>query len=134
MFTAKINLNSRYDPELTYGHKKRVDRPRFQPHYALYQHKVLSFEAYFKIGIFGSPDEYFRVRRVFINYYLEDDTMSVMEPKILNCGFPQGKLVKRHKIPNPSKGGRCYSWKDLNVGMDVGESDTITLLLSIQMK
>lgn len=87
----------------------------------MYHQKILRFEAYFKTGIYNSPDEHCRVRRVFIYYYLEDDTMSIGEPKVPNCGFKQGKLVRRHRIPNPSKCGSYYSWKDLNVGIDLGE-------------
>ena len=41
-----------------------------------------------------SPAEYFRVRPVDIYYYLEDDSISVVEPHVENSGMPQGKDFK----------------------------------------
>ncbi|XP_058793683.1 EF-hand domain-containing protein 1-like [Phymastichus coffea] len=107
-------------PELTYGRPRGYnlfEHQRFQPHYALYARKCLSFDAYFKQSVHGSPLEYYRVRRVRIIYYLEDDTMMVSEPKVENVGFLQGKLVKRHRIPRSN--GEAYHWKDLNVGINL---------------
>jgi hypothetical protein len=34
------------------------------------------------------PNENYRVRKCMIYYYLEDDTMHIMEPKIENSGIP----------------------------------------------
>jgi hypothetical protein len=53
----------------------------FKPHYALYDQKCLTFKAFFKQGVVESPNEYYRVRHVNIIYFLEDDTITVMEPK-----------------------------------------------------
>lgn len=52
--------------------------------------QVLKFNAYFKQTVHESPDEYFRVRPVEIFYYLEDDSISVVEPHVENSGMPQG--------------------------------------------
>lgn len=68
--------------------------------------------------MFNSPDEHFRIRYVNIIYFLEDDTISVIEPPVDNAGFLQGKLVSRGKIAKNVKGDTLY-WKDLNVGIDV---------------
>ena len=46
--------------------------------------QVLTYDAYFKQTVHESPQEYYRVRCVKIYYYLEDDTMSVVEPAIEN--------------------------------------------------
>ena len=53
--------------------------------------QVLKYNAFFKQTVHESPDEYFRVRPVDIFYYLEDDSISVVEPHVENSGMPQGK-------------------------------------------
>ena len=45
---------------------------------------MLRFDAYFKQTVHESPNEYFRIRDVRIYYYLEDDSISVVEPAIEN--------------------------------------------------
>ena len=52
---------------------------------------MLRFNAYFKQTVHESQNEYFRVRPVDIYYYLEDDSIAVIEPHVENCGMPQGK-------------------------------------------
>ena len=47
--------------------------------------------------------------------------MAVVEPKVENAGFDQGKLVRRDKVPKMDKEGEWYHWKDLNVGMNLGK-------------
>lgn len=56
--------------------------------------QVLRFNAYFKQTVHESPAEYFRVRPVDIYYYLEDDSISVVEPHVENSGMPQGTDFK----------------------------------------
>lgn len=73
----------RYDPSLTYGRTRSLALPQFMPHFALYAQKCLTFKAFFKQSIHESPLEYYRVRQVNIIYFLEDDTITVMEPRIL---------------------------------------------------
>ncbi|XP_017777691.1 PREDICTED: EF-hand domain-containing protein 1-like [Nicrophorus vespilloides] len=107
-----------YDPSLTYGRTRAKAPPLYLPHYALYDQKCLTFKAFFKQSVFESPAEYFRVRHVNIIYFLEDDSMTVMEPKTANSGFDQGRLVKRGKIPKTDH-GEVWHWKDLNVGIDI---------------
>lgn len=110
------------DPALTYGRAKLPERPRFIPHYVQYERKCLRLEAYFKQGIFGSADESFRVRKVRLLYYLEDDTLAVFEPRLDNVGFNQGKLVRRSKVPKPDEPNCYYHWKDLNIAINIGET------------
>lgn len=52
---------------------------------------MLRFNAYFKQTVHESKDEYFRVRPVDIFYYLEDDSIAVIEPHVENSGMPQGE-------------------------------------------
>lgn len=72
----------RFDPSLIYGRTKSPTLPQFTPHYVLYDQKCLTFKAYFKQSVIESPDEFFRVRYVNIIYFLEDDTITVIEPKV----------------------------------------------------
>lgn len=72
----------RFDPSLTYGRTKSPALPQFIPHYVLYDQKCLTFKAFFRHSVVESPIEFFRVRYVNIIYFLEDDTITVMEPKI----------------------------------------------------
>ncbi|XP_044577876.1 EF-hand domain-containing protein 1-like [Cotesia glomerata] len=106
-----------YDPSLTYGRSKGYAYRQVIPHYVLYAQKCLNFKAFFRQSVPNSPAEYHRIRHVNIIYFLEDDTMSVMEPAVDNAGFKQGRLVRRGKIPKIN--GEFYHWKDLNIGIDL---------------
>lgn len=68
--------------------------------------------------ILYSPEEEYRIRPVVIHYYLEDDTMCIIEPTVENSGIPQGKRLKRQHLPKNER-GQHYQWKDLNLGMDL---------------
>jgi len=61
--------------------------------------QVLRFKAWFKETVHESPIEHYRVRPVDIFYYLEDDSMAVVEPVVENSGLPQGitRLLQTHK-------------------------------------
>ncbi|XP_014615823.1 PREDICTED: EF-hand domain-containing protein 1-like [Polistes canadensis] len=107
-----------YDPSLTYGRVRDYGYQRFVPHYALFAQKCLRFKAFFRQGVFHSPNEHFRIRHVYIIYFLEDDTLCVMEPSIEDAGFSQGKLVKRNRIAKTIDGD-YFHWKDLNIGKDI---------------
>ena len=54
--------------------------------------QVLKFHGYFKSTVHESPDEHHRVRRIDLFYYLEDDSIAVVEPHDENSGLPQGNL------------------------------------------
>lgn len=80
--------------------------------------QVLLFNAYFKQTVHESSLEYYRVRDVKIYYYLEDDSMSVVEPVVRNSGMPQGTLIQRQRLPKNDLGD-FWHWKDLNVRMNI---------------
>jgi len=53
-------------------------------------------------------------------FFLEDDTIQVLEPRTHNAGLPQGQIIKRHRIPLPSPcEGQFYTLEHFNVGCDV---------------
>lgn len=64
------------------------------------------------------PNENFRVRKCIIYYYLDDDTIHIIEPRVENSGIPQGIFLKRHKLPYPDDHSKYYTWRDLNVSVN----------------
>ncbi|KAJ6636335.1 EF-hand domain-containing protein 1 [Pseudolycoriella hygida] len=107
-----------YDAVLTYGRVKHPPVEPFKPHFVRYDKIKLTFKAFFKQSVPESGQEHYRIRFVNIMYFMDDDTMTVIEPKVENCGFPQGRLVRRGKIPK-NLNGEFYYWKDLNIGIDI---------------
>ncbi|XP_014728395.1 PREDICTED: EF-hand domain-containing protein 1 [Sturnus vulgaris] len=103
---------------LTYGQVKRSAPSPFTPAFVAYDKKVLKFDAYFMEEVAMSPEENYRIRQVGLYYYLEDDSMCIIEPKVKNSGLLQGKLMKRHRVPKNEQGD-YYHWKDLNLGIDL---------------
>ncbi|KAF5889374.1 EF-hand domain-containing protein 1, partial [Clarias magur] len=90
----------------------------FIPAHVAYDKKVLRFYGYFQEKVVDSPEESWRVRPVLFYYYLEDDSICVMEPEVENSGLPQGKLLRRQLMPK-NENGEHYHWKDLNLGVDL---------------
>lgn len=76
---------------------------------------MLKFHAYFQEPVVEDANENFRIRKCIIYYYLDDDTIHIIEPKVENSGVPQGIFLKRHKLPFPDDESKYYSWTDLNV-------------------
>ncbi|XP_064652605.1 EF-hand domain-containing protein 1-like [Lineus longissimus] len=107
-----------FRPTLTYGQAKQAPPEDFVPAHVAWDKKVLKFNAYFKQTVHESPKEHYRVRPVNIYYYLEDDSISVVEPVVENSGMPQGKLIKRQRLPKNDEGDH-WVWKDLNLGVNV---------------
>lgn len=104
--------------ELTYG--ARLRRPKvaqFVPAYVVYDKMVLRFGGFFKEAVHESALETYRVRRVQVQFYLEDDSIAVCEPHQPNSGLTQGTLVKRQLVPRGD--GSYYGLADLNVGQQV---------------
>ncbi|TWW68668.1 EF-hand domain-containing protein 1 [Takifugu flavidus] len=96
----------------------RDSYPPFIPAYVTLDKKVLRFYAYFREDVPSCPDEEYRIRPVTIYYYLEDDTMCIYEPVVENSGIPQGKRLKRQRMPK-NQHGEYYRWKDLNLAIDL---------------
>ncbi|KAI8618765.1 hypothetical protein BC830DRAFT_1165937 [Chytriomyces sp. MP71] len=90
------------------------------PAWLAFDRKVLRFYAYFQEAVHEKREEQYRVRRVNIYFYLEDDTIHVSEPKYANSGIPQGVMIRRHRIPKSgSLNGQHYTVSDLNVEKEV---------------
>lgn len=52
--------------------------------------QVLRFFAYFQEAVHEKREEKYRIRGSVILFYLEDDTIQVNEPLMVNSGIPQG--------------------------------------------
>ncbi|KAL8173091.1 UNVERIFIED_CONTAM: EF-hand domain-containing protein 1 [Gekko kuhli] len=115
---AELDELSNKRPTLTYGQPKQAPPSDFIPAHVAFDKKVLKFKGYFQEDVPISTEEHFRVRQVDIYYYLEDDTMSVMEPIVENSGIPQGKFIKRQRLPKNDRGDH-YHWKDLNRSINI---------------
>ena len=91
--------------------------PKLPPKWLKYDKQVLRFFAFFQEPVHESNVENFRIRKVLIYFYLDDDTFYITEPRVENSGVPQGVFLKRHKVPKPEGGN--YSDNDLNDGMNI---------------
>jgi EF-hand domain-containing protein 1 len=81
-FSSPSNTSLSYDPALIYGRTKKQQVAPFRPHFVLYDKKTLKFMGFFRQHVPESRVEHYRVRYVNIFYYLEDDTMTVIEPTV----------------------------------------------------
>lgn len=59
------------------------------------------------------------MRKCILYFYLEDDTMHIIENRVENSGIPQGVFLKRHKLPVQGKQDTTYKWNDLCLGMNL---------------
>uniref|UniRef100_A0A1B0GK84 Putative ef-hand domain-containing protein 1 n=1 Tax=Lutzomyia longipalpis TaxID=7200 RepID=A0A1B0GK84_LUTLO len=114
-FISKEDDPLAYDPVLTYGCIRKPQVAPFYPHFVQYDKMILTFKGYFRQEVAELPEDANRIRYVNILYFLEDDTITVLEPQVKNSGFLQGRIIRRSRIAkNPS--GEFYTWKDINIG------------------
>ncbi|CAJ1077050.1 EF-hand domain-containing protein 1 [Xyrichtys novacula] len=110
-------LSYRY-PDMYEDSSEQGLTQQFIPAHVALDKKVLRFFGFFQESVLFSPDEEYRVRPVVIYYYLEDDSICIIEPGVENSGIPQGKRIKRQRLPK-NRSGAHYLWRDLNLGMDL---------------
>lgn len=78
---------------------------------------VLRYNGYFKEAVVETNLENYRVRKVVVYYYLEDDTCQITEPRQDNSGLPQGTLIRRHRFPGVN--GGFLKVEDIKIGQDL---------------
>eukprot|EP00639_Heterosigma_akashiwo_P026569 CAMPEP_0194705348 /NCGR_PEP_ID=MMETSP0295-20121207/28872_1 /TAXON_ID=39354 /ORGANISM="Heterosigma akashiwo, Strain CCMP2393" /LENGTH=725 /DNA_ID=CAMNT_0039601001 /DNA_START=261 /DNA_END=2438 /DNA_ORIENTATION=+ len=83
------------------------------PRYLAHDRQVLRFQGYYLEGVEDSRVETRRVRRVWVQYYLEDGTVDAHEARVANSGLPQGVLCHRHRVPRPGGAPRPAGLMDL---------------------
>ncbi|XP_029495193.1 EF-hand domain-containing family member C2 [Oncorhynchus nerka] len=90
------------------------------PSWVAFDKQVLSFNAFFQEAVPQKREEKYRVRKCKIYFYLEDDTIQVVEPELKNSGIPQGTLIRRHRIPLPPPDDECfYTVHDFNINQQM---------------
>lgn len=90
------------------------------PAWVAFDKQALSFDAFFQEGVTESRVEKFRMRRVKIYFYLEDDSIQVVEPRTRNAGMNQGTLIRRHRIPKPAPyDDQYYTIDDFNLQFEI---------------
>ena len=79
----------------------------------------MRFQGYFKEHVVESRLENARVRKVTIFYYLEDKSIMVTEPKVVNSGTPQGAFLKRQMVVKQDGSQSPFMPNDFGIGTDV---------------
>jgi len=92
--------------------------PRIAPKWLKYDRQVLNFSCYFQEAVVENANENYRLRKCTMYYYLEDDTIHILESRVQNSGIPQGIFLKRHLVPKVNS-IESYNWKDIRVGEDI---------------
>ena len=59
----------------------------------MFDGQVLSFDAFFLEAVTERASEQYRAHRCKLLFYLEDDSMQLVEPRMVNAGLPQGLLA-----------------------------------------
>ncbi|CAF1268119.1 unnamed protein product [Adineta steineri] len=91
-----------------------------RPAWLAFDKQVLCFDAYFQESITERPQEQYRIRKCRVYFYPEDDTVQVVEQRQNNVGYPQGTILKRHRIPLAAPNDdRFYTYDQFNVGSEV---------------
>uniref|UniRef100_A0A7S0XFR9 DM10 domain-containing protein n=1 Tax=Chromulina nebulosa TaxID=96789 RepID=A0A7S0XFR9_9STRA len=96
--SSRYSLKSKSNDQLNHNHLLPYTNLTNVPSYIQTINpngKICRFEAYFNDS---SKNNLIRTRIVNILYYLIDDTIEIIEPKVNNSGSIEGKLLKRHKI------------------------------------
>jgi len=90
------------------------------PAWVAFDRQVLCFDAYFQEAVHEKREEQYRIRKCKIYFYLEDDSIQVIEPHVKNSGIPQGTLMRRHRVPLPAPmDDDFYTVDQFNVGNEV---------------
>eukprot|EP01041_Mallomonas_annulata_P008874 gene8874-18373_t len=74
------------------------------PSFVVDDKRVCRFIATFEEEVPSNLTEPFRTRKVHISFFLEDNTMEIVEPIEPNTGLMQGKILRRHQVVKPSGG------------------------------
>ena len=82
--------------------------------------QVLRFYGYFKESVVESRLENYRIRKLIVYYFLEDRSIMITEPKMVNSGTPQGAFLKRQLVIKQDGSGMPFEPTDFRVGLDIG--------------
>jgi EF-hand domain-containing protein 1 len=78
---------------------------------------TLTFQCYFEEEYEKGEQMELRVRKCNMYYFLENNTMAIVEKPQLNSGIPQGTLVRRGVVHKPD--GTAYTPDDFRLGSEI---------------
>lgn len=107
-----LSRNRRYQPLIKSASEISI------PQWLKFDKNVLRFKGFFNEHVTESSFENWRIRPCSLYYYLEDDTIQVIEFKLENSGMPQKDLIKRNRLINPINNIE-YNWRDFNIGKNI---------------
>ena len=84
------------------SYPKTNESTELLPAWVAFDRKVLRFYGFFQELVHERREEKYRIRRVNVYFYLEDDSIHVSEPKTVNSGIPQGTLDLNRYIDSSS--------------------------------
>lgn len=64
--------------------------------------------------------ENYRIRKLIIYYFLEDRSILMVEPKMVNSGTMQGAFLNRQMVLKPDGTDMPFEPTDFRVGLDIG--------------
>lgn len=99
--SGRYSLKSQQKDRLSRTGALPFTRPETAPAYLCDKLAVCHFQAYFTEKVQGHGSESTRLRKVEIGYYVQDSTIEIIEPRVADSGFLQGKILKRHQVPKP---------------------------------
>lgn len=92
----------------------------FEPTFVKLDKQVLRFFGYFKESVVESRLENYRIRKLIVYYFLEDRSVMITEPKMVNSGTPQGAFFKRNVVIKQDGSKMPFEPSDFRVGLDIG--------------
>lgn len=110
-YTDLLSADSYMDPKYTYPVLNRPKPVPVVPQFVEYDKQCLTYLATFHQTVAIYPEEMNRRRNVKLFYFLEDDTISVMEGR--------ERVVRRGRHKKVAVTDVNYHWKDLNLGKEI---------------
>ncbi len=92
---------------------------QYEPTFVKLDKVVLRFTGYFKESVVESNLENWKLRKLIIMYYLEDNTLMINEPKESNSGTPQGVFLNRQAVLKEDQSSEFLQPQDFVVGATV---------------
>jgi len=137
--SGRYSLRSQKKDRLSHSRALPFCSLDYVPSFVVDDHRVCHFLAIFNEYVPGNMSESYRTRKVKLSYFLEDNTIEIIEPKVHNSGLFQGKQMRRHQVQKPitaqsSEDGNgnpevsIYNIIDLKAGAEVvcqGRSYTV---------
>lgn len=77
---------------------------------------MLRFYGYYKEAAVESNDEKERIRKLMVYFYLEDNSIQLIEEKQMNSGIPQGCFLHRKKVLRADESKSFLSVYDFMIG------------------